>query len=56
MNNEVDQVVEIGHVVVAVDQAGIGRRCGVDPRPRGLGLVERDGQHREAVAIQLLVQ
>ena len=39
---DVDEVTELGHAVIAVDEAGMRRGCGLDPGPRGLRLVERD--------------
>ena len=34
-------------LVIAVDQAGIGRLGGLHPRARRLGLLQRHGQHHE---------
>ena len=48
----VDQVVQVGQVVVAVDQAGVGRCGSVNPGPGGLGLVQRHGQDRETVVLE----
>ena len=53
----VDHVIEIGQAMVAIDQAGVARLRGLDPRQRiTLAAVQGDRDHDEAVILQLLVE